>query len=92
MSRLPYEGIHVDIPPEVALCAYCKGKLSAHVNAWEEADEGEVWDVTEVELECENEDIDDPDDHTFMPYVYWLPVEIKVLAWMNLPENKARNT
>lgn len=89
-QKLPYEGTWIDIPPVVAVCPYCQGKLSAHVNAWEEPDTGEIWDVTEIELECENEDVDDPEDHTYMPYVYWLPVECVVRRWMNRAENKER--
>lgn len=88
----PYDGVEITIPPEVALCPYCEGKLTAQANGWQEPDEGEIWDVTEIDLQCEHQDIDDPDDHTYMPYVYWLPVEVKVLKWMNLPENKVRNS
>jgi hypothetical protein len=86
----PYVNAHIDIPPDVALCPYCGGKLIAYVNGWEEPDEGDIWDVIEIDLQCEHEDIDNPNDHTYMPYVYWLPVEKRIIAWLNRPENKVK--
>lgn len=87
---IPYDKKEIEVPPDIALCPYCEGKLTAQADGWESAGAGQWWNVTSIDLQCEHEDIDDPNDHAYMPYVYWLPVEHIVLKWLNLPETKER--
>lgn len=88
MSKLPFEDKAVAIPSSVAVCPYCQGRLSAQPTAWEEKDGGTGYNVSEIDLDCENETEEEegPVDHTYMPYVYWLPVHTKVLKWLNSAE------
>lgn len=85
----------IDIPPSVAVCPYCGGKLVAQCEHWSQTDDGS-WLAVHLELDCESEpELDDNDDaslerfdewlaeHTYMPYVHMLPVETKVTAWVN---------
>lgn len=80
----------IDIPHEIAVCPYCGDKLTAQCSEWSQC-EDMSWKAENIELECLSEpDIEDSekwhvwiDSHTMMPYVYWLPVEEKVLAWIN---------
>ena len=80
----------LDIPPTVALCPYCGAKLYAVCEGWTEAEDGSGWEADEVHLDC----VSEPsirsrkhkawlDQHTYMPYVYWLPVAKKVKKWIN---------
>lgn len=79
----------IPIPREVGICPYCESDLIAQPTAWEQLDDG-TWCANESGIECTNQpDPDDEDawdewvqEHTDMPYVYWLPVDTKVLAWM----------
>ena len=85
----------IRIPREVAVCPYCGGELIARPEAWSENDDG-IWEAQESGLDCVTEPELDPanestveewDDwiarHTYMPYVYWLPVDMKVTKWIN---------
>jgi hypothetical protein len=81
-------GKTIDIPPEVARCPYCDERLFCQPTAWEQDDDGS-WYASESGLECWSEpDIDDEEwldwcaEHTSMPYVYWLPVDMKVIDWL----------
>lgn len=76
------------VPVEVAICPYCKRNLTAFTEAWEE--DGEVMVATEVHTECEGEPAIDSDEwpgwfraHSYMPYVYQLPVNERVADWVN---------
>ena len=41
-------------------CPYCGGEISCTANAWEEADDGDGYIVTDLDIQCSNEpDIDD---------------------------------
>jgi len=78
----------LEMPKEVAVCPICKGKLYAQFDGWVEND-GE-WQASSTSLDCENEPDIDSDEwwdwhrgHYSMPYVDWLPVEIKVTKWIN---------
>jgi hypothetical protein len=83
------------VPPEIRLCPYCGGKLWCGFTSWSQRDDGD-WDADSIDLNCENEpDLDEDDEssvekwerwiaeHTYMPYVNWLPAEQAVLAWVN---------
>lgn len=91
-------GQRIDIPPEVAVCPYCTEPtpLYAECESWDQCDDG-TWQASGIRLECTSEPAledgcdeatedawqDWLDAHTFMPYVYWLPVDRKVMAWIN---------
>jgi hypothetical protein len=71
------------------LCPYCKGDLVYTVNQWEKDDDG-IWMASIIESECSNmPDITECkwDDfmelHTVMPYVHQMPVDEKVLKYIN---------
>ena len=79
----------IDIPPEVARCPICGRKITAVAFNTHQQDEQGRWYAVEVSLECETEpDIDSPQwmdwfqGHYSMPYIDWLPLEIKVRAWL----------
>ena len=73
--------------------------LVARLMGWEQSGKRRgvrMWKVSEIELECSSEpelDEDGEEDeeafeswvefHSEMPYVYWLPVELRVRAWIN---------
>jgi hypothetical protein len=40
------------------------------------------WKADEIVLDCEDEETSEK-NHSEMPYVYQLPVDTKVLAWVN---------
>jgi len=97
MQTVPHDEI-INVPPEIAVCPYCGGKLTVQLDTWVQLDDG-AWGVGETaHVECESEpDIPEDDDdmnawdesdewdesHSAMPYVYLLPVEIKVAKWIN---------
>lgn len=100
MKIVPHDEI-INIPPEVAVCPYCGGKLTVQLETWVQLDDG-LWGAPTDEtphVECEFEpdmlqgdDYDDSDaddweawyeSHSAMPYVYLMPVEIKVARWLN---------
>ena len=88
---VPHDEI-IAIPPEVATCPYCGAKLWVQLDTWTQQNDG-MWGAMEDEtphVECGNE----PDvlskewddwyfSHSKMPYVYQLPVELKVAKWLN---------
>lgn len=61
-------------------CPYCGGKLTASVNGWYQEPDG--WIADDVQLDCENDD-EKHEDHCYMPYENWLPVEQRILRWIN---------
>lgn len=85
------EILPLEIPREIAVCPKCDADLIlVDCTGWVDNDEGyQIPD--EITVECENQPEDYGDDdyeadqwfdwHYDMPYVYWLPVEIKVLDW-----------
>lgn len=94
MSKLLESGAVLDVPASVAVCPYCGGALRTGFSGWTQLGDGswiaECLDmdcVTEPEL-AEDEDQSDQWEewlaqHTYMPYVYWLPVDLKVTKWVN---------
>lgn len=79
----------IDIPASVATCPYCGGKLHAWLESWTEDENSEDLCTISDEgchLDCQKIDeveIDEYiDTHTYMPYVYWLPVENVVSKWI----------
>jgi hypothetical protein len=79
----------IDIPADVAVCPYCGAALVARFTAWTEEDDG-TWAASEVTVDCVSEPAIDGGNweswywqHSYMPYVYQLPVDMKVLEWIN---------
>lgn len=80
----------IDVPPEIATCPYCGGKLYVQCEAWTQEDDGS-WTAQDIVVDCETE----PDDlgskeyrdwvksHSEMPYVYQMPVEEGIREWLN---------
>lgn len=79
-----------NVPPEVAVCPYCGLRLVATCEHWSQQADGS-WIAGGLEVDCvgepENLHSDDYNDwlsrHTYMPYIYWLPVNEKVTRWVN---------
>lgn len=79
----------LEIPPEIAVCPYCGTKLTANFTGWTQNDDGS-WSADSMDLVCETgPDIDSEDwdfwfeSHSDLPYVYLLPVEERIKAWLN---------
>ncbi len=77
------------IPESVAVCPICGAKLVAQFQCWQERDD-KTWEAAEIDLNCVTEpDIDSRQwwpwhrRHYAMPYVDWLPLDVKLLAWVN---------
>lgn len=75
----------IDVPPKVAKCPICGAPIVVE-EIWEW--ESESGKPVSISIDCTTEpDIDGIDwpewhaGHWSMPYVDWLPVECKVLAW-----------
>lgn len=67
------------IPKTVIVCPYCGGQLHLEVDEWDT--KTRVPTEAGVHLSCEHETPNGP-DHTEMPYVYWLPAQRTVYAWI----------
>jgi hypothetical protein len=83
----------IHIPGVIAKCPYCGDFLTSQSQAWAKNRKGN-WIATEIEMECVSAPGDEEFDdylkweawcaqHTYMPYVYWVPVEKIVLRWLN---------
>ena len=72
------------------LCPYCKGNLTYVCNGWEQDDNG-LWMADSFDMECSKEpnNVEAEEwefwiqQHSEMPYVYQLPVDEKVKAFIN---------
>lgn len=71
---------HVSVPRTVQICLYCRGSLACDIEEWNV--DTRVPTQNGVHLSCAQEDINDPNDHTDMPYVYWLPAQVVVYRWL----------
>ncbi len=93
---IPHDSI-IQIPETVAVCPYCGGKLTVKLDEWTQNDDG-TWIADDTpHTECQKEPdmtgadnvgvSDDwgewDDNHSIMPYVYLLPVQLKVGRWIN---------
>jgi len=81
----------IQIPEEVAVCPYCKAKLSVQPDSWTQNDDGS-WSLDMGHGECAAEpDMEEDEEawetwlanHSIEPYTYQLPVDMKVTAWIN---------
>src|SRR6185436_3567524 len=74
-----------EVPRTIAVCQYCGGKILAQCDSWAQGDDGQ-WLADHCSVDCETEPGEISGDewrdwwanHSDMPYVYWLPVEIEV--------------
>lgn len=82
----------LDVPASVATCPYCGQALKVSFDHWVQQEDGS-WAIEHAALDCVAEpDLDDEAasdydnwlaEHTYMPYVYWLPVDVLVTKWVN---------
>ena len=79
----------LQVPPEVQLCPYCGERLEVQFSGWCMDDEG-FWITDCLELECkampdvsEEEWEAEMERHSQYPYIYWLPADQVVTAWVN---------
>lgn len=95
--KLLETNVRLPVPGSVAKCPYCSGELFVSFSCWTECDDGS-WRADGVELDCNSEpELDEERDddeqrevydhwleqHTYMPYVYWLPATVTVEKWVN---------
>ncbi|HEX6925449.1 MAG TPA: hypothetical protein VF167_08460 [Longimicrobiaceae bacterium] len=85
------EGIF-SVPRSVETCPACGGSLTYQPDSWQQEEDG-GYAVIGGMIACEYEDDWTTDEAHLevnqMPYVYWLPVERKVLAWLNTERPEA---
>lgn len=86
---IPIRHRHRDIPKQFRRCPYCDGHISIHFEAWTKNNDG-TWSAERAKADCETEPSmkDRRSDnwlkrHTYMPYVYWLPLEQALTDWAN---------
>ncbi len=79
----------IKVPTDVAACPYCETLLTVTPEQWVQRDDG-TWACDGFHDQCETEpdiDTDEWEDwfsaHSVMPYVYHLPVQMKVMDWLN---------
>jgi len=79
----------IDIPADIAVCPYCKTKMTISPDGWTEEEDGFIcdsftsWCETEPEIDASQEQWDAfLHVHGAMPYVYQLPVDLKIEAWL----------
>lgn len=77
------------VPPEVGKCPYCGGKVFVQFDQWSENDDL-TWSASDLAVTCETEPDIDSDEfeewlesHSEMPYVYMLPLEMRLMKWIN---------
>ena len=84
----------IKVPVEIAICPICGAEIVLDIDEWEEDDNGQ-WMAFETGVHCTcitEPDIDSPEElkqfqgfyreHFQMPYVDWLPVDMKVHKWL----------
>lgn len=79
----------ISIRHDIAVCPYCNAPLYVtSIPGMSEDDHG--WKADEIELTCGSEPHLESDEwgewlkqHSFEPYVNQLPVEMKVIEWLN---------
>jgi hypothetical protein len=95
MNKIPFTIIPadqvIDVPEAVAVCPYCGAKLTVTCDGWVKGEDG-AFQADSISVDC----IEEPDMevhlsewqawlecHSDMPYVYQLPVDEKIRAWLN---------
>lgn len=84
------EGEWIEVPSEVAVCPYCESALTVCVEGASFDRRASCWVADDIASDCASEpDMDSPEwdewieHHTYMPYVYMLPVHETILRWIN---------
>lgn len=81
----------IEVPEKIAVCPYCGNKLIAICDEWVECDDL-TWQASSLSVDCLSEpEMEENIElwkewfaiHSEMPYVYMLPIEQKILAWVN---------
>src|SRR5688572_7134881 len=77
------------LPKEYRRCSYCSGPLAVHFESWTKQDDG-TWATDCAKVDCLTEPSERSrkcndwlNQHTYMPYVYWLPLEQAITRWVN---------
>ncbi len=80
-----------EIPGYKFKCPKCGDLLTLEIDEWEQLADG-TWQISEggLQLSCASEPMigskkwnDWFNWHFDMPYVYWLPLQMRVLQWLN---------
>ncbi|NIP28224.1 MAG: hypothetical protein GWN55_07455 [Phycisphaerae bacterium] len=84
-------GAVLKIPAEVAVCPICGAAIYTDFDCWYLDEKEGRWQADSVNMDCETE----PEDiesfewqqwfagHYSQPYIDWLPVEKRILEWIN---------
>lgn len=75
------------VPTDVVVCPYCTDPQQLTIDGVESFEQHvgplhRFWFATGVDVNCPKQDWDDPNCHTYMPYVNWLPVHQLIEDWM----------
>lgn len=89
--KLLQTGAVIKIPAEVAVCPICGGRLYTNFDCWYLDEKEGRWYADSCNIDCETEPADIESfewgewfsAHYSQPYIDWLPVEKRVLAWIN---------
>ena len=86
-----FSEISISIPPEIAVCGICGAEVVLEIDEIEEDSAG-LWAASQsgVNVNCATEPSMDDEkawysfhwSHWSMPYVDWLPVQIRVYRWL----------
>lgn len=86
LELLPSNAV-IDVPAIVACCPYCDAALRVSANSWTE--QRGIWIADGIDVHCTNEPDIDSDEwgawfgcHSYMPYVYQLPVDNRIMVWL----------
>lgn len=70
-------------------CPYCGSGLTVYVDGWVLEDD-DKWKADSLNIECDTypgfeseEYYEWIEKHTYLPYTYWMPLEIELLKWIN---------
>lgn len=79
----------IRVPAQIAVCPYCNAELIVGIDEFSQ-EKPQEWKASSVCVQCLSEpDLDSPEwdywlaQHSVMPYVYQLPVDLKVIDWLN---------
>jgi hypothetical protein len=77
------------IPKKLRICPYCDGNVFIHFESWTQNEDGS-WSADFAKADCDTEPRMGGQRweewikrHTYMPYVYWMPLEIALTRWVN---------
>lgn len=80
----------INVPDEIAVCPICGAAIWVEVTEWEHQPDG-TWAVSDcgVYTNCASEPDINSDEwkdwhngHYAMPYVDWLPVDLRITKWL----------